>query len=105
MSYTLTARGTRTHLSVKLLNRRPPFGHQILASVRQLPKYSVSIKKTDVTASDGTQPVEVELAIECVLLENNAPVQAQKTKTKYRDTTLVLTVTSDLDFVDFRRIS
>ena len=87
------------------MNRRPPFGHQILASVRQLPKYLVSIKKTDVTASDGIQPVEVELAIECGLLEDNAPVQAKKAKTKFRDTTLVLTVTSDFDFIDFRRIS
>ncbi|KAF7791334.1 hypothetical protein EIP86_002348 [Pleurotus ostreatoroseus] len=103
-SFETLAKQDATRLEI-LLNRRPPFGHQILASVRQLPKYLVSIKKTDVTASDGIQPVEVELTIECGLLEDNTPVQAKKAKTKFRDTTLVLTVTSDLDFIDFRRIS
>ncbi|KAJ3551777.1 hypothetical protein NM688_g4511 [Phlebia brevispora] len=88
-----------------LLNRKPPFGHQILAFVKQLPKYWVKVKQIEVTASDGQQPIELELAIECGVEEESDAPKINKPKSKFRDTTLVLTTTSDLDFIDFRRIS
>lgn len=58
------------------------------------------------TASDGKTPVEIELTVECGLLEDgNDSAKSKGSKTRYRDTTLILTTTSDLDFLDFRRIS
>ncbi|KAI0690593.1 hypothetical protein BC835DRAFT_1407505 [Cytidiella melzeri] len=89
-----------------LLNRRPPFGHEVLAYVKQLPQYKVVITETNVTPSDGKSPVEVELVIQCGLLHELADApQPKKGKSHFREATMVVTVTSDLDYVDFRRIS
>ncbi|KAI9069106.1 P-loop containing nucleoside triphosphate hydrolase protein [Trametes sanguinea] len=88
----------------KLLNRKPPFGHEVLASVDQLPRYTVTISEEDMSVQkDG---VEVELSIECGLAQNMKNQKAKKGKKQRRwDMTLVLTLTSDNTFVDFRRIS
>ncbi|KAI0636677.1 P-loop containing nucleoside triphosphate hydrolase protein [Trametes polyzona] len=86
------------------LNRKPPFGHDLIASVNQLPQYSVQISEIDVTPrKDG---VEVELTIDCSLAQNVKTVKNKKSK-KFRrwEMTMVLTLTSDNTFIDFRRIS
>ena len=90
----------------QLLNRRPPFGHQVLAVVNQFPRYYIEIDELEVTSSDGTSPVEVELSVTCGLGDGSGTESAKskKSKSKFRDMTLVLTVTSDMDFVDFRKI-
>lgn len=91
--------------SLKLLNRRAPFGNEILASVQQFPDYSLEVTELEVATDEGKGPVEVELSIKCGLLnEDTAGEKAKKNKNKSRDYTVVLTVNSDLDFIDFRRI-
>ena len=87
------------------MNRRPPFGNEILALVQRFPQYFLEVTEVDVTTDEGNGPVEVELSIKCGLLNENAVGdKARKSRNKGRDSTVVLTLTSDLDFVDFRRI-
>ncbi|RDX56453.1 P-loop containing nucleoside triphosphate hydrolase protein [Lentinus brumalis] len=87
-----------------LLNRKPPFGHDILAAANNLPQYTLMLSEIDVsTRKDG---VEVELSVQCGLLRDVKAAKSKKNKkTKRYDMTLVLTLTSDHNFVDFRRIS
>ncbi|OSD08552.1 P-loop containing nucleoside triphosphate hydrolase protein [Trametes coccinea BRFM310] len=88
----------------KLLNRKPPFGHEVLASVNQLPRYTVTISEEDMSVKEDG--IEVELSIECGLAQNLQTQKSKKGKKQRRwDMTLVLTLTSDNTFVDFRRIS
>ncbi|KAI0372960.1 P-loop containing nucleoside triphosphate hydrolase protein [Pilatotrama ljubarskyi] len=86
------------------LNRKPPFGHELLTSVAQLPQYTVAITEIDVsTRKDG---VEVALSVDCGLARDiKAPKWKKAKKQKRWDMTLVLTLTSDNAFIDFRRIS
>ncbi|KIP12314.1 hypothetical protein PHLGIDRAFT_330071 [Phlebiopsis gigantea 11061_1 CR5-6] len=88
-----------------LLNRRPPFGHQVLAIVNQFPQYYIEVEEIGTTHSDGSSPVEVELAVTCGLLDDSDTGAGlpKKSKSKYKDMTQILTVSSDLDYVDFRR--
>jgi ATP-dependent DNA helicase HFM1/MER3 len=91
---------------IQLLNRRPPFGLDVLASVADLPQYTLSIKETDVHSDGGKNPVQVDLHIECSLLEEksmNFPKTRKQGMRRFQ-TTAVLTLTSDLDFIDLRRI-
>ncbi|KAI0333545.1 P-loop containing nucleoside triphosphate hydrolase protein [Cubamyces sp. BRFM 1775] len=92
-----------THIE-NLLNRKPPFGQELLATIHQLPQYTLSITESDISAeNDG---VEVTLSMECGLIRDTKGSKAKKTKKQKRwDMTLVLTLTSDNTFVDFRRIS
>ncbi|KAH9950191.1 P-loop containing nucleoside triphosphate hydrolase protein [Amylocystis lapponica] len=92
-------------LEARLLNRRPPFGNEILAFVRQLPQYTLKITEVNVTKGGGQQPVAIELSVECgLLVEDSVGAQSKKGKNKRSDMTVVLTLTSDLDYIDFRRI-
>ena len=78
----------------------------MLAFINQLPKYWLKIQETGITVSNGKTPVEVELNVECGVREDGVDsTKAKRLKLKSRDTTLVLTTTSDLEFIDFRRIS
>ena len=71
--------------------------------MKQLPQYVLHIAEKDVTPSNGSSALEVELLVDCGL--KNAPdSRPKKPKGKLIDMTAVLTLTSDLDFVDFRRI-
>ncbi|PIL24262.1 hypothetical protein GSI_14015 [Ganoderma sinense ZZ0214-1] len=87
-----------------LLNRKPPFGHDVLFAVNQLPQYQITISEIDVSPKkDG---VEVELSIHCGLVQDLKTSSMKRSKKqKRRDMTIVLTLTSDSVFVDFRRIS
>lgn len=64
----------------------------------------VTIAELDVSPQrDG---VDVELSIECGLTRDPKSAKSKKLKKQKRwDMTIVLTLTSDNDFVDFRRIS
>jgi ATP-dependent DNA helicase HFM1/MER3 len=80
----------------------------VLASARELPEYSLKITEVDVASSSGGEdPVEVELLIECSLVvdqSTSGALKAKKQKGRGTNMTTVLTLTSDLDFIDFRRI-
>ncbi|TFK76347.1 P-loop containing nucleoside triphosphate hydrolase protein [Pluteus cervinus] len=84
-----------------VLNRRSPFGLEILTSAHQIPDYSLKIDEIHVTPSTNGNPVTIELSVGCAL-------QARETREqkKVRDAgmTTILTLNSDLDLLDFRRI-
>ncbi|KAF8499942.1 P-loop containing nucleoside triphosphate hydrolase protein, partial [Gautieria morchelliformis] len=93
--------------SIKLLNRRAPFGDAVVAAARRLPQYSLKVTEVSTTTFGGDKPVAIELSIECGLI--GAP-EAKSTKGKERKQaslgmTAILTLTSDNNLVDFRRIS
>ncbi|KAF5357923.1 hypothetical protein D9756_001436 [Leucocoprinus leucothites] len=85
-----------------LLNRKPPFGHEVLASVADIPQYHLAASQISVVSDGGKTPVEVEISVQCSLT-NQASATKYKKKPRYYDMTTILTITSDLDFLDFRR--
>ncbi|KAF8582310.1 P-loop containing nucleoside triphosphate hydrolase protein [Ramaria rubella] len=90
----------------QLLNRRPPFGDVVLAAARELPQYSVKISEVSVNTFGGNKPITIELNVECSLIEISEmpPIKDKRHKQRSLGMTGVLTLTSDKDFVDFRRI-
>lgn len=65
----------------------------------------MNISQTKLTKGSANEPVIVDLSIDCSLVMEDAPaIKSKKTKNKRYDMTAVLTLTSDLDYVDFRRI-
>ncbi|KAH9901512.1 P-loop containing nucleoside triphosphate hydrolase protein [Cubamyces lactineus] len=92
-----------THIE-NLLNRKSPFGQELLTTVNQLPQYTITITESDMSTQDDG--VEVTLSMECGLFRDTKPPRTKKAKKQKRwDMTLVLTLTSDNTFIDFRRIS
>ncbi|KAG0697011.1 DEAD-domain-containing protein [Suillus ampliporus] len=90
----------------ELLNRRSPFGSEVLVAANELPKYFLVLTEVKVSPSDGKSPVDVELSVECgLLLDKRASTGSKKQKRSGFDLTTLLTITSDFVFVDFRRIS
>ncbi|KJA27175.1 hypothetical protein HYPSUDRAFT_75106, partial [Hypholoma sublateritium FD-334 SS-4] len=89
-----------------LLNRRPPFGMDVLASAADLPQYALKIKEVGVQSDGGKSAVQIDLLIECGLLSDQSveSKRTKKTRSRAYQTTAVLTLTSDLDLVDLRRI-
>lgn len=88
----------------ELLNRRPPFGSEVLAAAREFPRYTLITKEIRSTPSNGKKPVEVELLVECsLILDATAPQKAKELKRIGTEKTTLLTLTSDLAFIDFRR--
>ncbi|KAF9075685.1 Sec63 Brl domain-containing protein [Rhodocollybia butyracea] len=88
-----------------LLNRKPPFGLEMLAAAKEFPIYSLKVDQIKVYSDGGKTPVDVELSIECALLEESSQSKSKKVKGRMSHMTAVLTLTSDYHFVDFRRIS
>ncbi|KAL5476424.1 HFM1_2 [Sanghuangporus weigelae] len=90
-----------------LLNRRPPYGHEVLQQVQDMPHYglSISVDRNGVTSYSGKKAVSIELNIECSLLQALPSRKKFKQKAKSLGMTSVLTTTSDLNLIDFRRIS
>ncbi|KIK58337.1 hypothetical protein GYMLUDRAFT_246354 [Collybiopsis luxurians FD-317 M1] len=89
-----------------LLNRRPPFGLEVLAVVQQFPVYSLKLKEKRTHNTGGKSPVKVDLSIECgVVSDSMASSKSKKPKGRTSHMTSVLTLTSDNRLVDFRRIS
>jgi ATP-dependent DNA helicase HFM1/MER3 len=73
--------------------------------VRELPRYDLQISVADVRSDGGHSPVRVELSVECKLLgDNEGNIKTRKHKGRRTDWTSILTLTSDLGFIDYRRI-
>ncbi|KAF8163444.1 P-loop containing nucleoside triphosphate hydrolase protein [Crassisporium funariophilum] len=87
-----------------LLNRRSPFGLEVLASVAELPQYSLNVKELEVHSDGGKSPVCIDVLVECGLKETLNPSKPKKHRHRSINMTAILTLTSDLDFIDFRRI-
>jgi len=88
------------------MNRKSPFGSEVLMAANELPKYFITLTEVKVLPTDGKSPVDVELSVECgILLDNRAPTGSKKQKRSGAGLTTLLTITSDFIFVDFRRIS
>ncbi|KAG6854737.1 hypothetical protein C0991_002451 [Blastosporella zonata] len=90
-----------------LLNRRPPFGLELLASARELPQHSLTITQVGVTSDAGKSPVEVELSIQCGVdqLSDHQRSKFKKPKGRNEGMTVVLTISSDMELFDYRRIA
>ena len=85
------------------MNRKPPFGHEVLAAVNRLPQYTIDL--TELSVSVEEDGVVVELDVECGLKQAAKTLGLKKNKkSKRTDMSMVLTLTSDSHFVDFRRI-
>jgi len=78
----------------------------MLTSLRDFPLYSLKIVQQEVNVFGGKRPVEIDLLVECALVEegSTANVKPKKPKSRYADMTAVLSLTTDMDFIDFRRI-
>ena len=92
---------------MQLLSRRPPFGHDLLEAVRRLPRYAVTVKEIATTMRSG-EPLSMALEIYCRLLDDDIqdkPGKETKRRTsRFLGMTSILTIMSDLDLVDYRRI-
>lgn len=76
----------------------------MIAAVKELPFYSLRVTQTDVRTSKGQKPVEIDLTVECSIIDDRSPaLKAKKAKGRYRDMTAIITMTSDMDLIDFRR--
>lgn len=91
---------------MKLLNRRTPYGHEVLSFVQEMPQYAVSVTvpKNGIITYSGKKPVSIDIDIECSLVQPLSGRVKSKQKSKFPGMTSVLTTTSDLDLIDFRRI-
>ncbi|CAA7271574.1 unnamed protein product [Cyclocybe aegerita] len=88
-----------------LLNRRSPFGLEVIASMAEFPQYILKITELQVRSDKGRSPVEVDLLVECSVAEEKTySVKSKKHRSRSFNWTAVLTLTSDMDFIDLRRI-
>ncbi|KAF4576318.1 Sec63 [Pleurotus pulmonarius] len=88
-----------------LLNRRPPFGLDLMNSLKSFPQYFIKLKETDTTTYGGQSQVEkVSMLIECGLKAEWVKPKSGRHKANGASMTSILTVTSDLEFIDYRRI-
>lgn len=76
-------------------------------SMRRLPVYSLSLEESDIVVDGGNLPT-IALKVHCKLL-NDQPINGSgKDKGKKASNlwgmTSILTCTSDLEFLDYRRI-
>lgn len=86
------------------LNRKPPFGKVLLASVDTFPRCSVSITDLGIQKQTAAnRPVISSLEIRC---SAEVAMAFKTTGPRSRPGTVsILTCTSDLAFLDYRRIS
>jgi ATP-dependent DNA helicase HFM1/MER3 len=89
-----------------LRNRKQASGHKIVFAARELPLCSITIDELSVAHSSGNNTIDVELEVQCAVSFEGASSSKPKARNSrhYHDVTHVLTVTSDLEFIDFRRI-
>ncbi|KAF8823771.1 hypothetical protein HHX47_DHR9000111 [Lentinula edodes] len=77
----------------------------MLASAQEFPVYTLRVEEIRVHSDGGRTPVDIELSVECGLLQEIGPSKSKKQKpSRFSHMTSVLTLTSDNQFVDFRRI-
>jgi ATP-dependent DNA helicase HFM1/MER3 len=76
----------------------------VIEAANTFPRYMLSVTEIDTSGGNG-DPIEVQFAVE-VGLEHlgQSGWSSKKRKDRTMDITIVLTVTSDHEFVDFRRI-
>lgn len=90
-------------MTIQLLNRRPPFGSEVLAAANEMPDFQVKVVDETVKTFGGKKDIECTLTIEC-----SCTVQHSKQKRRKQKTSLgpasVITLTSDDAYIDFRRI-
>ena len=90
---------------LQLLNRQTPFGHGVVASAAEYPQFSLSVKETDMFSDGGMNPVQIHLLIECGLSNEVSPsIKLKKQSRHAMSITVILTLTSDMDLIDIRRI-
>jgi ATP-dependent DNA helicase HFM1/MER3 len=89
-----------------LLNRRPPFGLDVLSSLKEYPRHHLSITENEVQSDGGKNPVQIELSVACTVMdeEKSSVRKAKKQKGRSFQMTAVLTLTSNNDLIDLRRI-
>ncbi|EJU00681.1 P-loop containing nucleoside triphosphate hydrolase protein [Dacryopinax primogenitus] len=85
-----------------LLGRHAPFGRDVLKSVKTLPDYSLSVEETSIDPSKDNRPVCARLHISISVVCEIG--RKKKGKSLHLGATSILTWTSDLEVVDFRRI-
>lgn len=101
MAWCTVFRVIRFYALFQILNRKAPFGSDLIATAKAYPRYQLSISEKRI-GQDGT----IELLIHCGL-EDHVPVGATRGQRnpRDRDITNVLTLLSpDLEFIDYRRI-
>ncbi|KAG9103376.1 Sec63 [Ceratobasidium sp. 370] len=87
-----------------LLNRRPPFGSDLVSAARSLPRYSISIVETSTAINHAKSALDVTLSIAISAKLSQGKVNRFSKNFDTRSSS-VLTVLSDNQYVDFRRIS
>ncbi|KAH7107592.1 Sec63 Brl domain-containing protein [Auriculariales sp. MPI-PUGE-AT-0066] len=87
-----------------LLNRRPPFGLEVLQAVKEIPEYELRIIDESVKSFNGTRDLECTLTLECSAIVEIPRLKRKKQRMALGSTN-VLTIMSDETFIDFRRIS
>jgi len=89
------------------LLKRTGIGHRIIDAAEAIPRYQVTIEEQNIISSgEGQTGVDVELSVTCALVNPEA-LGKGSTKGKLKtfgDTTSILTISSDFDMVDYRRI-
>ncbi|KAG9128506.1 Sec63 [Ceratobasidium sp. 392] len=87
-----------------LLNRRPPFGSELISAARALPRYSISIAETStgINRTKNTLDITISVTISAKLTQSKANRFSKNLDIRGSS---VLTVLSDNQYVDFRRIS
>lgn len=88
---------------MKLLNRKAPFGRDVVEAAQQLPDFLAQLTEEDITTPGGSKPVEVTLTVR-VGLRNPPSPNVDRGKKKGLGMTSLLVVTSDHQLLDFRRI-
>ena len=73
--------------------------------MQELPQYSLEIQQLQIRSGGGNKPIEVDLSIRCGLVDRHDNSKAKKLKRREINMTVVYAVTSDLDFIVFRRTS
>lgn len=88
-----------------ILNRRPPFGTQILTAISELPQYDLDITDSHIQPSRKNKAIMIELTIKCRLSGDTGETgKNSKRKSTMLGMTSILTVTNEFSFIDFRRI-
>lgn len=73
--------------------------------MQELPQYSLEIQQLQIRSNGGNEPIEVDLSVHCGLVDRHDNRKAKKPKRREINMTIVYAVTSDLDFIEFRRTS
>ncbi|KAF8315130.1 P-loop containing nucleoside triphosphate hydrolase protein, partial [Clavulina sp. PMI_390] len=97
-------RSSQPHRLEALLNRKPPFGREIVSAAVALPEYMLKISEDDVRSNAGRDPVKIHLSIDISLRSEPQLKRPNGKKQKGLGMTSFLTVTSENSFIDFRRI-